>query len=130
MIVYNFPGADLAALSISWTPTITSSGGVITSLVINRSAAFRVGQLVYAYLDFTITNAGTGSGSIVFPPPVTPLSGTFPALLGREIGVTGDTVVATLNPFGGGNFIGFRLDTTTTIAINRRNVFSGFYIGS
>jgi hypothetical protein len=130
MLVYQFPGQNLAATLISWTPTVTSSAGAITSITYNRREAYRVGQLIYIHLDFTITNAGTGSGSLIFPPPVAPLAGTFPTLLGRETAVAGDTLIAVLNPSGGGSFIGFRLNGTTSIATNRRNVFAGFYISS
>lgn len=130
MLAYQFPGQNLSAPSISWTPTVTSSAGTITSITYNRREAYRVGQLIYIHLDFTITNAGTGSGSLVFTPPVAPLAGTFPSILGREVAVTGDTCIAVLNAAGGGNFIGFRLNGTTSIATNRRNIFVGFYIGS
>ena len=48
----------------TWTPTVTASSGTITSYTLNGANYVRNGSVVHVNVDLTITNAGTGSGSL------------------------------------------------------------------
>lgn len=48
----------------TWTPTVASAGGTITSYTVNAAKYTRVGRLVTLNFDFTITDNGTGSVAI------------------------------------------------------------------
>ena len=58
---------------LSWSPSITSSGGTITSVTVNAAQYFQLGKLVIAIVDLTLTNNGTGSGHLVSTLPQTAL---------------------------------------------------------
>ena len=62
----------------TWTPTITSFTGTITSLTIDVARYRKLGNIAELMLRFTITNNGTGATSIVFTTPsdATNLRGT------------------------------------------------------
>lgn len=48
----------------TWTPTISSTSGTITSYTINSARYTKVGRLVNLIVQFAITNNGTGAGAI------------------------------------------------------------------
>jgi hypothetical protein len=74
----------------TFTPTITSATGTLTT-VSATGAYTKVGRLVTASVDITVTTNGTGAGSIVTTLPFTPSSlvqyGT-----GREVTAVGFTI--------------------------------------
>lgn len=49
---------------VDYVPVITPAAGAITAYTINAARSKRIGTTVYYYLDFTITNNGTGSGYV------------------------------------------------------------------
>jgi len=49
----------------TWTPSVTSSGGSITTLGAVSGSYTKVGRVVHAFFDINITTNGTGSGSIL-----------------------------------------------------------------
>jgi hypothetical protein len=53
----------------NWTPTITSGGGSITSLTITTARYKEIGKTLFLDFDFTVTNNGTGSSSILMSVP-------------------------------------------------------------
>ncbi len=72
---------------LSFTPTITSSVGTITT---SSGTVWytKIGNLVAFVFAITITTVGTGAGELQFTLPFT--AGAFPgALNGREVGATG-----------------------------------------
>ena len=54
----------------NWTPTITAAAGTLGSTSINVARYIQVGKTVSLFLDFQITNVGTGIGVIFFTVPV------------------------------------------------------------
>ena len=48
-----------------WTPSVTSSGGSITTVGAVSGSYTKVGRVVHAFFDINITTNGTGSGSIL-----------------------------------------------------------------
>lgn len=65
----------------SYTPTVSAQTGTITSTS-NISGAFKViGKTAFVFATATITNAGTGAGSIIFTLP-----GGAPALANNYVG--------------------------------------------
>ena len=55
----------------TWTPVITPAAGAITSYTVATATYTKVGRLVMATTRFTITNAGTGVGSLFVTLPFT-----------------------------------------------------------
>jgi hypothetical protein len=55
----------------TWTPVITPAAGAITSYTVTTATYTKVGRLVMATTRFTITNAGTGLGSLFVTLPFT-----------------------------------------------------------
>jgi hypothetical protein len=62
---------DLAADWTSYTPSVSSATGTITSYTINAAKYLKRGKDVLYRLDITITNNGTGGGSVVVTLPTT-----------------------------------------------------------
>lgn len=131
MLLYAFPGAQLTQVTGTWTNVPFSTGGTITSLTVNRQEVFRLGQLCYAYIHFTITNNGTGATAIrvtmptgIYAPLASPRAQTF---LGREIALSGNQLM--------GVIIGTTMDIrnvngTYPGATNRQIVVSGYYLAT
>jgi hypothetical protein len=86
----NYPAGAWTA----WTPTFSASVGTITSTTINRAQYTQHGKTVTAFLDVSITNAGTGAGSLIFTLPVTAAAYNAGAcvVFGREAAVLGVAV--------------------------------------
>jgi len=73
----------------TWTPVVTASAGSITSYTAS-GAYTKVGNLVTLSVDITITNNGTGSGTIYATLPFTCAStSTYMYGVGQEIAQTG-----------------------------------------
>lgn len=62
------PSADANCLDDyeegTWSPTVSSSGGAITSYTVNSATYTKIGRLVNISFTVTITNNGTGSGAV------------------------------------------------------------------
>jgi hypothetical protein len=66
----------------TWTPTVASGGGTITSYTVNAIYT-RIGRQVTVTVNINITNAGTGIGALTISLPHTPLAYSFSGS-GRE----------------------------------------------
>jgi hypothetical protein len=82
----------------AWSPAITSSSGTITSATINRARYIKLGKTVTANLDLTITNAGSGAGTLLFSLPVICSASGGGVVCGREFGVAGFLVACQIDP--------------------------------
>ena len=80
----------------TWTPTVTAGSGTITSYTAT-GAYTKIGRHVNATVSISITNNGTGAGSINFTLPFT--AGTGPGWVGsgRENAVTGNMLQSLIN---------------------------------
>lgn len=76
----------------SWTPTVTSNTGTITSYTLGYCKWTQSGKTVHLVGTVTITNAGTGSGPLKVTLPATPTTNVEAS--GREVGATGHAVTA------------------------------------
>ena len=72
----------------SFTPTITSGLGSITTVGALACTYMRVQNIIVVEFDITITTIGTAGGGILFTLPVTANSNLMGAGVGRESGVT------------------------------------------
>jgi hypothetical protein len=98
----------------AYTPTITAATGTITSTTITRAKYAKLGKIVHLNIDFTITNNGTGAGSVYITlPSGVNASAAFYHGVGRENTASGAIC----------NF--FTLNTTQI----RMNLGSGGYPG-
>ena len=61
----------------TWTPTVTASAGVFTTITVNLAKYGRIQNLVYGQIDFTVTTIGTASGIPYFTIPITAPSVNF-----------------------------------------------------
>lgn len=76
---------------IGFTPIIATTIGALGAYTINQAFYFVNGVLVIVFLDFTITNNGTGAGVLTATPPV-PITNLFAWGNGREVVNTGKMV--------------------------------------
>lgn len=58
----------------TWSPTVASSAGAIVSSTVNSAIYTKIGRLVKAIVDLTITDVGTGSGTLNISLPFTAAS--------------------------------------------------------
>jgi len=99
----------------TWTPTITSNGGTITTVGTCTGQYTRIGRQVTLSMDLRITTNGTGSGFLaVSGIPINIGTTLYGAGCGTEIGVTGKMLQ--INPA-----------TSTTINITN---YDGTYPGA
>ena len=108
----------------TWTPTVSSETGTLTSSTINTAKYTRVGNVVTVNLDITITNAGTGAAGLVITLPIAPANRV--SLAGREDALTGAGL--SISALTSGNLYAYKYDNTTIIATGRRVYISGSYI--
>ena len=106
----------------SWTPTITSSAGTITTIADVVGLYRKVGRQVTLFLTFTISNNGTGSGYLNLTTTGLPASVT-PPTLGTTGGFTENNATGFMgyiyNPGSGGNpLYMFKYDNTYPGATN------------
>jgi hypothetical protein len=115
----------------SWTPTITSSIGSITSYVINFARFIKKNKLCQFDISLKITNAGTGSGTLLITlPPIGAPGGIDPnvqimSVFGQEIAPTGaaliGSIVNSINPLISMRYYNW----TTCILTNNELVIQG-----
>lgn len=108
----------------SWSPTVTSSGGTITTSVVNAATYTQIGKTVFVAFDVTISNAGTGSGALQVSLPVTPLRVNHG--IAREINSTGSSGAAEFRNSTGLAYV-VRYDNATLIATGYRVIVNGCY---
>jgi hypothetical protein len=108
----------------TWTPTVTSGSGTITSYTLNSAVYTKVGRQVTVCVDLTITNAGTGGGLLLITPPFTP---TFASSGGGiERNATADAITATSTASDSYIRVAF-YNGDTVVVTNRQPVFSLTY---
>ena len=91
----------------TWTPTVTSSGGTLTTVTVNKARYAQIQKIVFGQIDFTITAIGTGFGAPSFTIPITSTSGnSMPYGPWRETAINGLIGVSCF-------------DTTTKISLRR-----------
>jgi hypothetical protein len=92
---FSFPATQTSSSNVNtlddyeegtWNPTVTSSSGTITSYT-SAGTYTKIGNLVSFHFTVTITNKGTGAGSLRVTLPFTSVSTSIGA--GRENAVTG-----------------------------------------
>ena len=92
----------------TWTPTIASTVGAITSYTIQSAIYRKLGDMVFATVTFTITNNGTGSGYITITLPFTSVERTTGLMINVSTGVPGLVTVA------GGGALGYCVQDNNT----------------
>jgi hypothetical protein len=94
-----FPATQVASSDVNclddyeegtWTPTVSSTAGTLTTTTVNSAAYTKIGRLVSVQVDISIVNIGTASGLLLFSLP-TGLNQVTDANVGalRELGSTG-----------------------------------------
>ena len=110
----------------TWTPTVTSAAGTLTTVTVHLARYGRINKLVYAEIDFSITSIGTGSGIPIFTLPITATSTNFLAVgQYRETYNTGLSGIADLESTTTGALR--RYDNAAHLAANNRYGASFFY---
>jgi hypothetical protein len=112
----------------TWTPTITSSSGTITSYT-STGFYVKIGKQVTVWCNVKVTNVGTGTGSVSissmpFTVNATDLFGIV--AFGRESDVTG-SIWQGWTTSGGNGFNVLRYDNNGLIGTNYRYVGSVTY---
>jgi len=79
----------------TWSPTVASQAGTITTLGTLVARYAQAGKNVYFSLTIPITTNGTGSAWINASLPVTPKAAT--TVVGREVASTGKSLTGTIN---------------------------------
>lgn len=75
----------------TWTPTISSNAGTITTSVLNGAKYARIQKTVFAWFDVSITTAGTAAGNyLVLTLPITARTTLRNIGSAREINATGN----------------------------------------
>lgn len=86
-------GTDATSAWTSYTPTIASASGSITTVTGATGRYKQIGKTVYFAVNFTITTNGTGAGTVQCTYPVTAKSGvsffTLSGMRSGSIAVTG-----------------------------------------
>lgn len=71
----NTPAAGMTSQLLNWyeegdyTPSVAAAAGSITSYTLQSAKYIRIGRLVFATVQLTITNAGTGVGALLISVP-------------------------------------------------------------
>lgn len=127
-MIFNYPyGSLLTPTNPAWTNhAIQAFTGTITTITVHRAEIYQIGQIRYAYLDFTIVTNGTGSNSLLFRLREPPNADGWLVFSGREVSLSGDQLLgwqhSTLD------FVRLtRFDGTYPGANGRRLVVSGSY---
>ena len=121
-------GLKWATPSYTWTaytPTVGQTIGTITSYT-SSGSYLQIGKVVFFTARVTITNAGTGAGTMTIYLPST-ASGSKFSISGNEWSATGKAVTGSINTAytvaAGVRFY----DWTTCIATSNEIIISGFY---
>ena len=95
----------------TWTPTLTSQSGSITSYSITNGTYTKIGNTVSINALVNMTNAGTAGGTLTLTLPIAPANANW-AGFGGEVNAVGFS----LNVFGTGSSLGFRKYENSTAA--------------
>ena len=95
----------------TWSPTMTSQSGSITSYSITNGTYTKIGNTVSVNALVNMTNAGTAGGTLTLTLPIAPANSNW-AGFGGEVNAVGFT----LNVFGTGSSLGFRKYENSTAA--------------
>jgi hypothetical protein len=101
----------------SYTPTVTSSGGTITTVGAVSAAYTQVNKIVFVYVSITITTVGTATGQLRFTLPITSATNMQTDTVmgtGRDSGVSAvqlqilkaSNTLAGVLQYGGGSIFG------------------------
>lgn len=114
----------------TWTPTITSSAGTLTTVTTNIARYTRIQKLVIAQIDFTITTIGTGTGVPLFTFPITGKSFTGGGAIGvyREQANTG--LMGNIAFSSTTQGLLYRYDNANHLAANNRYIGTFTYEGA
>jgi hypothetical protein len=87
--------SGIAAAWTDWTLVVTAFTGTITAYTVNFAKYLKVGRLVVAAFDVTITTNGTGADILRFSAPVANAATRRGGVFGREVAavlwaITGD----------------------------------------
>jgi hypothetical protein len=130
---YGFLQADSTAATglvwnnaawISYTPTVTSSSGSITSYT-SEGRYQRIGKTCLVTVTVSITNVGTASGAMIVTLPFTSKGSVGVAYMGtgRESNVTGNGMTVINNPNSNTASV-FQYNNTTVLATSANPRFS------
>lgn len=72
--------APLPGAWTTWTPTVTSESGTITTVTTNAAKYVQLGKVIHASFDITVTTKGTASGALIVSLPVNTASPALCAL--------------------------------------------------
>ena len=129
-----FTGSGTAALAAftgsawdTWSATISSSGGTITSSTVAVARYQRIGKTIIAAFDFTVTNAGTGSGFLGVTLPVQ-VSASGTGAVTAYIFNTGAAAVAGINA-SGTNIALVKYDGSSIVSTGNRLQGTAIYEG-
>jgi hypothetical protein len=100
----------------TFTPTVTASTGTLTSVTVGVCNYTKIGRQVTVNMQITITNAGTGSGTLVATLPFTNGASVGNGT-GRENALTGSQLQVGVSASGTSASI-LEPDNTTVIATN------------
>ena len=110
---------------VSYTPTASSSSGSIVSSSCNGSF-IRKGNIVSVRVECTVTDNGTGAGSVSITLPILASSlGKF-TLLGREDALTGKALVGVVIS-GSGSIVVTDYNSAYPVATGAKIIISGEY---
>ena len=118
-----FPAGVANTAWTTYTPTVTSGGGTITTKTATGTY-FQIGKIVFLEFTVTITTVGTATGDLIVTVPVTPVArdqfiGGVETVVGNSM--TGAIMASDLKAHI------TRYDTTTIIFAGRTIVCAGFY---
>lgn len=117
----------LGSASTTWTPTITSTAGTITTVTGNTGRYYRSGKLVFFRLTATITTNGTGSGVVrATLPSLGNVAANYYFCTGREFGVSGKQLLGYMGS-GSANCDIQNYDGTYPAANGAIIIVSGWY---
>jgi len=106
----------------TWTPTVTASGGTITSATASGEYT-KIGNIVRFQLSITISNVGSGTGTLISTLPFNPANANW-AASGAEDVTAGYTCIV----FGNGTNVFIRkYDYSTAIVNGHRLKIAGTF---
>lgn len=118
-------GADLSRTLTPYVPVVTSQTGALTTVTLGTCTYQRIGRIVFFTADVTLTDAGTGGGSLRV---TMPSQAAFPATtLVEEYRLTGRTDKGNMS--GGSNILSIRQQNNTGAIVTGAGFrFTGYYI--
>jgi len=113
----------------TWTPTVAST---VPGATFNKVSAnyWRLGNLIFFFLDYALNAAGGGSGGVTFTPPVAISGLVAGSCSGRETGVTGNLLGGSVDSTNGILVTNYNGGATNIIVAGYRYVLTGFYVAA